>query len=63
MLSTMEPMSARWLTGGEFAAKTVLYRLHEQVRRELGFRLVEVAPGPLTDRVARVQQIVDRLQR
>ena len=46
-----------------FEDALVFERLHEQVYRELGFRLVEVPPGPLTDRVALVQQVVDRLQR
>ena len=33
-------------------------QLHEQVYRELGFRLIDVPAGPLTDRVALIQQAV-----
>jgi predicted ATPase len=33
-------------------------RIHEQAYRELGFRLVEVPAGPLTDRVALIRQTV-----
>jgi predicted ATPase len=36
-------------------------RIHEQAYRELGFRLVEVPAGPLTDRVALIRQTVGRL--
>ena len=46
-----------------FDESLVFERLHEQVYRDLGFRLVEVPAGPLTDRVAVVQQTIERLQR
>jgi predicted ATPase len=36
-------------------------QIHEQAYRELGFRLVEVPAGPLTDRVALIRQTVGRL--
>jgi predicted ATPase len=36
-------------------------QLHEQTYRNLGFQLVDVPPGPLADRVALVQQAVERL--
>ncbi|HEU0086674.1 MAG TPA: AAA family ATPase [Pseudonocardiaceae bacterium] len=38
----------------------VFERLHEQMYRSLGFRLAEVPAGPLTDRVACVQQTIER---
>jgi predicted ATPase len=36
-------------------------RIHEQVYRERGFRLVEVPAGPLADRVALIRRAVGRL--
>jgi predicted ATPase len=41
----------------------VFEQLHEQTYRRLGFHLVEVSAGPLTERVALVQQTVERLRR
>jgi predicted ATPase len=38
-------------------------QLHEQAYRDIGFRLVEVPAGPLTERVTLVQQTVERLRR
>lgn len=38
-------------------------QLHEQTYRDLGFQLAEVPAGPLTERVALVQQIVEQLRR
>jgi predicted ATPase len=35
--------------------------IHEQTYRELGFHLVDVPPGPLTERAALVQQAVQHL--
>jgi predicted ATPase len=35
-------------------------KIHEQTYRELGFQLVDVPPGPLTERAALVQQAVQR---
>jgi predicted ATPase len=46
-----------------FADSLVFEQLHEQAYRDLGFRLVEVPAGPLTDRVAVVQQTVEQLRR
>jgi len=37
-------------------------RLHEQIYRDLGFRLAELPAGPLTDRVSLVQQTIEHLQ-
>jgi predicted ATPase len=37
--------------------------VHERTYRELGFRLVEVPPGPLADRVAVVRREVTRTRR
>jgi predicted ATPase len=37
-------------------------QLHEQTYRDLGFQLTDVPPGPLADRVAFIQQTVERLQ-
>ena len=38
-------------------------QLHRQTYRDLGFKLAEVAAASLGDRVALVQQTVERLQR
>lgn len=46
-----------------FEDSLVFERFHEQAYRDLGFRLVEVPAGPLTDRVAVVQQTVEQLRR
>jgi predicted ATPase len=46
-----------------FADSLVFEQFHEQAYRDLGFRLVEVPAGPLTDRVALVQQTVEQLRR
>jgi predicted ATPase len=35
-------------------------RVHEQTYRELGFELVDVPAGPLRDRVAHIQQTLER---
>jgi predicted ATPase len=40
----------------------VFEQLHEQTYRNLGFHLVEVPAGPLTERVPLVQQTVERLR-
>lgn len=45
-----------------FEDSLVFEQLHEQTYRDLGFHLVEVPAGPLTDRVALVQQTVARLR-
>lgn len=37
-------------------------RLHEQIYRDVGFQLAEVPAGPLTDRVALVEQTIEHLQ-
>lgn len=37
--------------------------LGKQAYRELGFRLVEVPPGPLADRVALIRQTVGERRR
>jgi len=44
-----------------FEDSLVFERLHEQIYRDLGFRLTEVPAGPLTDRVALVQQTIELL--
>lgn len=41
----------------------VFEHLHEQTYRNLGFQLVEIPAGPLTERVALIQQTVERLRR
>jgi predicted ATPase len=46
-----------------FEDSLVFEQVHEQTYRELGFHLVEVPAGPLTDRAALVEQAVERLQR
>lgn len=40
----------------------VFEQLHEQAYRDLGFQLVEVPSGPLTDRTAHIQQVVAQLR-
>lgn len=45
-----------------FDDSLVFERLHEQIYRDLGFRLAEVPAGPLTDRVSLVQQTIEHLQ-
>ena len=51
------PTTARRIS---FDDSLTFERLHEQTYQELGFHLVEVPAGPLTDRVALIQQTVDR---
>jgi predicted ATPase len=46
-----------------FADSLVFEQVHEQTYRDAGFRLVEVPAGPLTDRVALIQETVGRLRR
>jgi predicted ATPase len=46
-----------------FEDSFVFEQLHEQTYRDLGFQLVEVPAGPLTDRVALVQRTVEQLRR
>lgn len=46
-----------------FEDSLVFEQLHEQVYRELGFRLVEVPAGPLTDRVALIERTIKQLRR
>src|SRR5215469_4322885 len=41
-----------------FEDSLVFEQVHEQVYRELGFRLIDVPAGPLTDRVALIQQAI-----
>jgi predicted ATPase len=56
----VEPTAARRIS---FEDSLVFEQFHEQAYRELGFRLLEVPAGPLTDRVALVQQTVEQLRR
>ena len=51
----VEPTAARRIS---FADSLAFERLHEQVYRDLGFRLVEVPPGPLSARAALIRQTV-----
>lgn len=44
-----------------FDESLVFEKVHEQIYRDLGFRLAEVPAGALTDRVALVQQTIERL--
>ncbi|MGH3548424.1 MAG: AAA family ATPase [Pseudonocardiaceae bacterium] len=46
-----------------FEDSLVFEQLHKQTYHDLGFHLVEVSAGPLTDRVALVQQTVEQLRR
>jgi predicted ATPase len=45
-----------------FEDSLVFEQLHEQAYRDLGFQLVEVPAGPLTERAALIQQTVERLR-
>jgi predicted ATPase len=47
----------------QFEDSLVFEQLHEHMYRDLGFQLVEVPAGPLAERVALVEQIVERLPR
>jgi predicted ATPase len=46
-----------------FEDSLVFEQLHEQAYRHLGFQLTDVPAGPLTERVALIQQTVERLRR
>ncbi len=45
-----------------FEDSLVFEQLHEQTYRDLGFQLVEVPAGPLTERAALIRQTVERLR-
>jgi predicted ATPase len=51
----VEPTSARRISYQDALA---FERIHEQTYRELGFRLVEVPPGPLAERVALIERFL-----
>ena len=55
----VQATAARRIT---FEDSLVFEQIHEQAYRNLGFRLVEVPAGPLTDRAALVRQTVKRLR-
>jgi len=46
-----------------FEDSLVFEQLHEQTYRDLGFLLAEIPAGPLTDRVALIEQTIQRLRR
>ncbi|MCS7477695.1 AAA family ATPase [Umezawaea endophytica] len=54
----VQPTAARRIG---FADSLDFERVHERTYRELGFELVEVPAGPLTERVALVERTVGRL--
>lgn len=54
-LGRIEHTAARRIS---FEDSLVFERIHEQTYRGLGFHLVEVPAGPLTDRVALIEQTV-----
>ena len=56
----VQPTAARRIS---FEDSLVFEELHEQLYRDLGFLLVEVPAGPLTNRVALIEQTVERLRR
>ena len=56
----VRPTQARRITPED---ALVFEQVHDQTYRDLGFHLVEVPAGPLTDRVARIQQTVTQLRR
>jgi predicted ATPase len=47
------PTAARRISPADAVA---FEKVHEETYRELGFRLIEVAPGPLADRVGVVKR-------
>jgi predicted ATPase len=59
-LGFVTPTPARRIS---LADSLVFEEVHERTYRELGFRLVDVPPGPLADRVAVVRREVTRTRR
>jgi predicted ATPase len=57
---SITPTAARRIS---LADSLVFEKVHERTYRELGFRLVEVPPGPLPDRVSVVRREVTRRRR
>jgi predicted ATPase len=55
----VQPTAARKIS---YEDSLVFEQLHEQAYRDLGFQLVDVPAGPLTVRVALVQQTVGQLR-
>jgi predicted ATPase len=53
----VQPTAARRIS---YEDSLAFEKIHEQAYRDLGFSLVEVPAGPLADRVAVVQQTVER---
>lgn len=53
----VEPTAARRIS---FADSLEFERTHEQTYRELGFDLVDVPAGPLTERVALIERTIIR---
>jgi predicted ATPase len=51
----VRPTAARRIT---YEDSLAFEAIHEQTYRDLGFRLVDVPAGPLTDRVALIQQAI-----
>jgi predicted ATPase len=58
-LGHVEPTAARRIS---LADALDFERTHERTYRELGFTLIEVAAGPLPDRVALIERTVERLR-
>ncbi|HYS40707.1 MAG TPA: AAA family ATPase [Pseudonocardiaceae bacterium] len=56
----VQTTAARRIT---FEDSLAFEQIHEQTYRDLGFQLVEVPAGPLTERAALVQRTVERLRR
>lgn len=59
-LGFVTPTAARRIS---LADSLVFEQVHERTYRELGFRLVDVPPGPLADRVGVVRREVTRTRR
>lgn len=55
-LGFVTPTAARRIS---FSDSLVFEEVHERTYRELGFRLIEVAPGPLANRVEQVRRVAD----
>jgi len=56
----VQPTAARRIS---FEDSLVFEQIHEQTYRDLGFVLAEIPAGPLTDRVALIEQTIQRLRR
>ena len=57
-LGFVSPTGARRIS---FEESLRFEQIHEQVYREFGFNLIDVAPGPLAERVRQVKRVLDQV--